>query len=232
MARDYKNRAHRRKKSAGVSPWAGVIGGLLIGLFVAFLVFIKMQAEPEQPGYEQQTLAPPAETIQQDVRDVRNDQKDTIPPPPKPRFDFYTLLPEMEVVIPEEEISEGLKQPAPPVPPVKKAAPVEEAKPAVAVKPPKPVAPVVTTTAKQAKPPAGSYYLQVGSFKNGVQAERFRAELALLGMQTNIQKVTINNKDTYHRVRVGPFYSFEALDKTRQTLKKKGIESTPIKITG
>jgi hypothetical protein len=50
MARDYKNRAHRRKKSAGVSPWAGVIGGLLIGLFVAFLVFIKMQAEPEQPG--------------------------------------------------------------------------------------------------------------------------------------------------------------------------------------
>ena len=229
MARDYKNRAQRRKKPAGVSPWIGVIGGLLIGLFVAFLVFIKMQAKPEQPGYAQETLAPPAETVQQDVRDVREDQKDTIPPPPKPRFDFYTLLPEMEVVIPEEEISEGLKQPTPPV---KKAAPVVAAKPAVTAKPPKPVAPVVTTTAKQAKPPAGSYYLQVGSFKNGVQAERFRAELALLGMQTNIQTVTINNKDTYHRVRVGPFYSFEALDKTRQKLKKKGIESTPIKITG
>ena len=142
------------------------------------------------------------------------------------------MLKEVSQVIPEEEISEGLKQPAPPVPPVKKAAPVETAKPAVTAKPPKPVAPVVTTTAKQAKPPTGSYYLQVGSFKNGVQAERFRAELALQGMQTNIQTVTINNKDTYHRVRVGPFYSFEALDKTRQKLKKKGIESTPIKITG
>ena len=232
MARDYKNRAQQRKKPAAVSPWVGIIGGLLIGLFVAFLVFIKMQAEPEQPGYAQETLAPPAETVQQDVRDVHKDSKDTIPPPPKPIFNFYTLLPEMEVVIPEEEISQGLKQPAPPVPPVKKAAPVETAKPAVAAKLPKPVAPAVTTTAKQAKPPTGSYYLQVGSFKNGVQAERFRAELALQGMQTNIQTVTINNKDTYHRVRVGPFYSFEALDKTRQKLKKKGLESTPIKITG
>jgi cell division protein FtsN len=102
----------------------------------------------------------------------------------------------------------------------------------VTAKSSKPVAPVATTAAKQSKPAAGSYYLQVGSFKNGGQAERFRAELALQGMQTNIQTVTINNKDTYHRVRVGPFFSFEALDKTRQTLKKKGIESTPIKITG
>ena len=229
MARDYKNRAQRRKKPAAVSPWIGVIGGLLIGLFVAFLVFIKMQAEPEQADYTAETLLPLAETVQQDVRDVHKDSKDAIPPPPKPIFNFYTLLPEMEVVIPEEEISEGLKQPTPPV---RMAAPVEEAKPAVAAKPPKPVVPAVATTTKQAKPPAGSYYLQVGSFKNGTQAERFRAELALQGMQTNIQTVTINNKDTYHRVRVGPFYSFDALDKTRQKLKKKGIESTPIKITG
>jgi len=79
---------------------------------------------------------------------------------------------------------------------------------------------------------AGTYYLQVGSFKNGAQAERFKAELALQGMQTSIQTVTINNKDTYHRVRVGPFHDLNALDKTRQTLKKKGIDSTPIKVTG
>jgi cell division protein FtsN len=33
-------------------------------------------------------------------------------------------------------------------------------------------------------------------------------------------------------VRVGPFHDFGTLDKTRQTLKKKGIDSTPIKVTG
>jgi cell division protein FtsN len=104
-----------------------------------------------------------------------------------------------------------------------------EATPVAATRPQQQAAPVVTTTTK---PQAGSYYLQVGSFKNEAQAERFKAELAMQGLQTSIQKVTINNRDTYHRVRVGPFHDFGTLDKTRQTLKKKGIDSTPIKVTG
>jgi len=226
MPRDYKHRARRKKKRAKLSPWTGVIGGLLIGLFVAFLVYIKMQAKPDPHVYLQESIQPPAETVRQKSPAENKDQAEVIPTTPKPRFDFYTLLPEMEVVVPEQEISAGLKQTAPPV---QKAAPVEEAEPATAGKPPKQAAPVA---AKPAKPAAGTYYLQVGSFRNGVQAERFKAELALQGMQTSIQKVTINNKDTYHRVRVGPFRDLGMLDKTRQTLKKKGIDSTPIKVTG
>jgi len=228
MPRDYKHRARRKKKRAKLSPWTGVIGGLLIGLFVAFLVYIKMQAKPDPHVYLQESIQPPAETVRQKspAENKNKDQAEVIPTTPKPRFDFYTLLPEMEVVVPEQEISAGLKQTAPPV---QKAAPVEEAEPATAGKPPKQAAPVA---AKPAKPAAGTYYLQVGSFRNGVQAERFKAELALQGMQTSIQKVTINNKDTYHRVRVGPFRDLSKMDKTRQTLKKKGIDSTPIKVTG
>jgi len=223
MPRDYKHRARKRKKHKSLSPLVGVIGGLLIGLFVAFLVYIKMQAKSDPHVYLQESI--PAATTTQDVRDVRKDQKDVIPPPPKPRFDFYTLLPEMEVVIPDQEITEALKQPPPPA---AATAPVEEAsRPAPAATPvPK------TAAAKTTKPASGTYYLQVGSFRNGVQAERFKAELAMQGMQTSIQTVTINNKDTFHRVRVGPFHDFDTLDKTRQSLKKKGIESTPIKVTG
>ena len=222
MPRDYKHRARKRKKRNTLSPLAGVIGGLLIGLFVAFLVYLKMQGKPDPHVYLQQSIPAPAATVEQDVR---KEQQDIIPPPPKPRFDFYTLLPEMEVVIPEQEITAALKQPPPPA---AVAAPVEEAgKPAAAAAPaPKPAPP------KTAKPASGTFYLQVGSFRNSVQAERFKAELAMQGMQTSIQTVTINNKDTYHRVRVGPFHDFDTLDKTRQSLKKKGIDSTPIKVTG
>jgi cell division protein FtsN len=72
--------------------------------------------------------------------------------------------------------------------------------------------------------------LQAGSFRNGEQAERFRAELALLGLQTSIQTVTIDNKDTYHRVRVGPFRDTGSLNKARNRLSKQGIESSVIKI--
>ena len=49
MPRDYKHRAHRRKKRPAVSPWLGVMTGLLIGLFVAFLVYIKMQSREQPP---------------------------------------------------------------------------------------------------------------------------------------------------------------------------------------
>ncbi|MDH3934366.1 MAG: SPOR domain-containing protein [Gammaproteobacteria bacterium] len=224
MPRDYKHRARKRKKRNTLSPLAGVIGGLLIGLFVAFLVYLKMQGKPDPHVYLQQSIPAPAATVEQDVREVRKEQQDTIPPPPKPRFDFYTLLPEMEVVIPEQEITAALKQPPPPA---AVAAPVEEAsKPVAAIPAPKPA------PAKTAKPASGTFYLQVGSFRNSAQAERFKAELAMQGMQTSIQTVTINNKDTYHRVRVGPFHDFDTLDKTRQSLKKKGIDSTPIKVTG
>jgi len=50
MSRDYKNRATRKKKRARLSPWVGVLAGLLIGLFVAFLVYIKSQAKPGGTG--------------------------------------------------------------------------------------------------------------------------------------------------------------------------------------
>lgn len=226
MPRDYKHRARKRKKRNTLSPLAGVIGGLLIGLFVAFLVYLKMQEKPDPHVYLQQSIPAPAATAEQAVRDAGKDQKEAIPPPPKPRFDFYTLLPEMEVVIPEQEITAALKQPPPPA---AVAAPVEEASnqaPPATAPAPKPA------PAKTAKPASGTFYLQVGSFRNSVQAERFKAQLAMQGMQTSIQTVTINNKDTYHRVRVGPFHDFDTLDKTRQSLKKKGIDSTPIKVTG
>ena len=222
MSRDYKHRARKSKKRKPLSPLVGVIGGLLIGLFVAFLVYLKMQGKPDPHVYLQESIPAPTATAEQDVPGV---QKDVIQQPPKPRFDFYTLLPEMEVVIPEQEITAALKQPPPPAPVV---APVEEASiPAPAAAPVPKAAPVKTV-----KPASSTFYLQVGSFRNGVQAERFKAELAMQGMQTSIQTVTINNKDTYHRVRVGPFHDYDTLDKTRQSLKKKGIESTPIKVTG
>ena len=156
MPRDYKHRAQRKKKRKPVSPWLTLFAGLGTGLFVAFLVYIKMQPAGQHPvAADMQTPAP--EVTRQAALEPREEKQAVIPPPPKPRFDFYTLLPEMEVVIPEQEIQgkteAGIKQ-------------VE-------------------------KP--GTYYLQVGSFRSMEQADRFKAELILLGLETSIQTVTINS---------------------------------------
>jgi cell division protein FtsN len=196
MSRDYKHRAHnRRKRDRGFPPWLGTIGGLLIGLFVAFLVFIRMQASPVEQVFVKETLpTPPQQQAPDDKHDADKKAADATPVPPKPRFDFYTLLPEMEVVVPDQEIT---------------------GKPEQGV--------------KQVEQP-GTYFLQVGSFRNGEQADSFKAELALLGLETSIQKVTIDNNTTWHRVRVGPFSDLDALNKARRLLSQRNVDSTLVKI--
>ena len=63
------------------------------------------------------------------------------------------------------------------------------------------------TPAPDANAPAtstGRYLIQVGSFKDRGEAEQQKANLALLGVESRIEKVTIDNKQTWYRVRIGP----------------------------
>lgn len=48
------------------------------------------------------------------------------------------------------------------------------------------------------------YLIQVASFRTNADAENQKANLALLGIEARIEKVTVDDKDTYFRVRVGP----------------------------
>lgn len=203
MPRDYKNRARRKKKPQKVSPWFGLFAGLSIGLFVAFLVYIQMQAPQSPREIIEETVSQPAATASQDTRAVRKDTQDVIPPPPKPVFNFYETLPEMEVVVPEIEV----------------------------VIPEQAIKGKTEAGVKQVKQP-GKYALQVGSFRSAEQADRFKVELVLQGFEVSVQTVTINNTDTYHRVRIGPFKDLDALNKVRSRLNKQGIENKLIKITG
>jgi len=50
----------------------------------------------------------------------------------------------------------------------------------------------------------GRYLIQVGAFKERSEAEQQKASLALLGVESRIEKVTIDNDQTWYRVRIGP----------------------------
>lgn len=76
------------------------------------------------------------------------------------------------------------------------------------------------------KPITRRSFLQVGSFKDGAQAEEQKAQLALLGFQSEIQKIDLGkDKGVYHRVRVGPFTNDSQLQKTQKTLKSNNIKA-------
>jgi cell division protein FtsN len=190
MARTRRRR--RRTTTRKSPPWIWAVTGLLAGLFVAFLVFLQMQPAGEVLVEEPRALDIPAET---EAHDVRKQKPAPVPPPPKPRFDFYNLLPEMEVIVQDEEI---------------KGTPSKEG-------------------VKRVEQP-GTYLLQAGSFRSHTQADQLRAKLALLGLETSIQSVSVNSKQAWHRVRVGPFLNLSDLNQARSLLKKNGIDAILIRL--
>lgn len=210
MPRDYKHRTsapRRRRKRQSPPGWLWLVAGLMIGLFVAFVFYL--QQRPETP-VQAEVAVPPKNTRTlpaagggseasrggQDTRDVRKPTAKIPPPPPKPRFDFYTILPEMEVPVPDDEITGQAREGVP-----------------------------------QVEAP-GTYLLQAGSFRTREQADQLKARLALLGLQSDIQTVTINNKETWHRVRVGPFTDLNALNAARARLKENQLDAILLRVGG
>jgi cell division protein FtsN len=75
----------------------------------------------------------------------------------------------------------------------------------------------------------GVYVLQAGSFTAYADADRRRAELALQGIESSIQKVTIDDK-TYHRVRIGPTDDLDELNLLRSRLRAAKIDALRIRL--
>lgn len=111
MPRDYAKTSSREKKPGQLPGWVWMLGGLVIGLFVAFLVYLNNSTHPSQKNGL-------AKVIKDTINDVRavNKAKAKAPPPPttsidkkeetvKPSFDFYYILPELEVRVPEQELA-------------------------------------------------------------------------------------------------------------------------------
>lgn len=75
----------------------------------------------------------------------------------------------------------------------------------------------------------GAYMLQAGSYRNFADADRVRAQLALQGIESKIQRVSVDN-DTWHRVRIGPISDLAELNRTRARLRQADIEALVIKV--
>jgi cell division protein FtsN len=75
----------------------------------------------------------------------------------------------------------------------------------------------------------GAYVLQAGSFRNPKDADRVRALIAMQGVESKIQKVTID-KDTWHRVRIGPITNLQKLEDTRSKLRQAQIDALVIRV--
>jgi cell division protein FtsN len=115
----------------------------------------------------------------------------------EPTFEFYSLLPEMEEV-------------------------VERPQHAIVTSPTQQRLPQTETVKVTDKT---QYLLQVGSFRKSSDADAYKAKLAFLGIESKVQTVTIDNKDTWHRVQVGPIIGRKKADAMKSQLQKNKIDS-------
>jgi cell division protein FtsN len=76
---------------------------------------------------------------------------------------------------------------------------------------------------------SGTYVLQAGSYKNFADADRVRAKLALQGVESKVQKVSVDN-DTWHRIRIGPISKLDELNRLRQILRKADVDVLVIRV--
>lgn len=100
----------RKKHSSGIPAWFWLLGGILIGLGAALLLMMKgylPEIKQHLPSMDD-TSAKTAEPA------IVEDEKAEQEKPQKPRYDFFTVLPEMEVVVPEQELSRKAVSAEPP----------------------------------------------------------------------------------------------------------------------
>jgi len=89
---------------------------------------------------------------------------------------------------------------------------------------------VAADVAPQAIEEPGVYVLQAGSFSTHNDADRRRAELALHGIESNIQRVKVNDRN-YHRVYVGPTDDLDELNMLRSRLRAAKIDVFRIRLS-
>lgn len=85
-------------------------------------------------------------------------------------------------------------------------------------------------TTPQAIVEPGVYVLQAGSFSTNGDADRRRAELALHGIESHIQRVKVNDRN-YHRVYIGPTEDLDELNMLRSRLRAAQIDVLRIRLS-
>ncbi len=105
-----------------------------------------------------------------------------------------------------------------------------EAKPALAAIAPAPASAPPQPTAQLAK--GEQFLIQVAAYRTRSDAEQRVAALALAGLAARVEQVTIDDKDTWFRVRLGPYGSASAASAAQQSLKAQGFSGVVMKVKG
>lgn len=196
---------------AGLPGWLWGVAGLIAGFALAQYL---QQSAPAPIA----TVVPKPASSASQGRDATSDDGNasdasgstTAPESRMPTFEFYTLLPESEVIAPkvdESTTTAGVS--------TSTAAADDERTDEVAAAP--------STDGLK-------YMLQAASFRNVADAKRLASRLQDFGLLAHITKVRTSDNQTWHRVQVGPYQDTRELSRAQDLMMTQGIDPLLIKL--
>jgi cell division protein FtsN len=185
-ARDYKS---ARRHRLDLRRWREFGYGLLVGAVLVSAAFVYLGAKTHKGAeladapHPDSRRPPPADP---DAAGIASSKSQ--------KYDFYEMLPNFEVVVPEKD--KDVRNDAP-------------------------------AAGKIERP--GVYMLQAGSYRNQADAERVRKQLAMQGIDAQVQRVAVD-ADVWMRVRVGPISNLDELNKRRRQLQAADLDALVIRV--
>lgn len=161
--------------------------GLGLGLIIAIGVYLRMPSGPKPAALAEKPTAAAARPAARPAPRVAVTTPERAAPAEN-RFEFYDVLPQYEVKIPDDNARAS------------------------------------TSTRRRPPEAPGSYLLQAGSFSTVAEADKMQANLALLGFESHVQRVTLDD-DVFNRVRIGPIADLEAAKRTQRKLRTAGYDT-------
>ncbi|OZT75096.1 SPOR domain-containing protein [Vreelandella boliviensis] len=210
--------------------WLWGLAGMAAGFFLA-------QHQHGTAPWQEQSEAPQATVLPKPSgSEERAAARETeqAAEPSMPTFEFYTLLPETEVIAPGVTLPSSVVRPEAPEPTADSAA-------ASGAAGDDPIAQVIAantrpedqvSTARENEATTntpGRYMLQAASFREASDAEQLRGRLRNLSLLAEISAVQADG-NTWHRVQVGPYEDTRELNRAQDLMNTQGIEPLLIQL--
>jgi cell division protein FtsN len=153
----------------------------------------ELNADPEQTAEQQAKVKAEIEAKLKAEAEAKQKAANNPPRqdsvPVEPHFDFYTILPSVEVVIPDHEIKTRIREEK------------------------------LGEGDKNAK-----YIMQAGSFRDSPEAERLKAKLTAMGIESRVEKAQVGEV-MWYRVKVGPYSGMSSVMTVKTQLRDSGIDA-------
>ncbi|MDT8895028.1 SPOR domain-containing protein [Halomonas sp. I1] len=218
----------------GLPGWLWGLAGLVAGFLISQHQHgtAPWQDAPETPlaTVESPSSDAPSQADTSAEQETKPDES------PMPTFEFYTLLPESEVVAPGGQMPEA----SPPSRPERETSASQDEETSDPQAPvDDPIAQVIAANTTQAPEASadepeveadGRYMLQAASFRSTADAEQLAGRLKDFGLLANITEVKTGDGATWHRVQAGPYTDRNELSRAQDLMVTQGIEPLLIQL--